>query len=76
VALTGLEVDETGCGQCPLVGFRTDKQLSAGNEHECMLMHLVLLQDITLGQQQRDHAIGAIIGAKDLRVVSGDTQTI
>ena len=39
-------------------------------------MDLVLLQSLALGQQQRDDAIRVLVGAKDLRMVRGDTQTI
>jgi hypothetical protein len=52
------------------------QQLAAQNEHERVLMDLVLLQSLTLGQQQRDHAIRVLVGAKDLRMVRRDTQTI
>jgi hypothetical protein len=39
-------------------------------------MDLVLLQSLTLGQQQRDHTIRVLVGAKDLWTVRRDTQTI
>lgn len=60
----------------PLAGTSADRQLAAQDEHERVLVDLMLLQALALGQQQRDHAIGALIGAKDLRMVRRDTQTI
>jgi len=36
----------------------------------------VLLQGLALGEQQRDHAVGVLIGSQDLRLVRGDAQTI
>jgi hypothetical protein len=76
VALTRLEVDQAWRGQRPLGGFSADKQLAACDEHERVLMNLVLLQDLALRQQEHNDAVGIIVGAKDLRLVSRDTQTI
>jgi hypothetical protein len=39
-------------------------------------VNLMLLQALTLGQQQRNHAVGLVIGTKDLRLMSRDTQPI
>jgi hypothetical protein len=41
-----------------------------------MLVDLVLLQGLALGQQQRDDAVDVLVGAQDLRLVRGDSQTI
>jgi hypothetical protein len=76
VALARLEVDQAWRGQGSLTGARTDEQLPARDEHERVLVHLVLLQGLALGEQQRDDAIGIVIGTKDLWLVSRDTQTI
>ena len=40
------------------------------------LVKLVLSQGLALGQQQRDDAIGVVVGSQYLRMVRGDTQTI
>lgn len=76
VALGGIEVDQARRRERPLAGTGADQQLAAHDEHERVLVDLMLLQALALGQQQRDHAIGALIGVKDLRMVGGDTQTI
>jgi hypothetical protein len=76
VALAGLEMDQARRGQRPLVGARAHQQLAAQDEHKRVLMDLVLLQSLALGQQQRDHTIRVLVGAKDLRTVRRDTQTI
>jgi hypothetical protein len=76
VALAGIEMDQARRGQRSLARARAHQQLAAQNEHKRVLMDLVLLQSLTLGQQQRDHAIRVLVGAKDLRMVRRDTQTI
>ncbi|MFZ1153333.1 MAG: hypothetical protein WAN93_00350 [Solirubrobacteraceae bacterium] len=76
MALTGVEVDQAGCAERPLAGARADQQLAAQNEHKRVLVDLVLLQALALGQQQRDDAVRALIGAEDLRMVRRDSQTI
>jgi hypothetical protein len=76
VALGGVEVDEARRRERPLAGSSADQQLAAQDEDERVLVDLVLLQALALGQQQRDHAVGALIGAKDLRMVRRDTQTV
>lgn len=76
MALARLEVDQAWRGQRSLTGTSTYEQLPARDEHERVLVHLVLLQGLALGQQQRDNAVGIVIGTKDLRLVSRDTQTI
>ena len=76
MALARVEVDQARRGQRPLAGARADEQLAPQDEHERVLVHLVLLQGLALGQQQRDDAVGIIVGAKDLRLVRRDTQTI
>lgn len=50
VALARLEVDQARRGQRPLAGTSADKQLAARDEHERVLVHLVLLQTLALGQ--------------------------
>jgi hypothetical protein len=76
VALAGVEVDQAGCAECPLADTRTDKQLAAQDEHERVLVDLVLLQALAQGQQQRDDAVRALIRSEDLWMVRGDSQTI
>jgi hypothetical protein len=76
VALAGGEVDQARRGQGPLAGGGAHEQLAPQHEHERVLVHLMLLQNLALGQQQRDHAVGVLIGAQDLRMVRRDTQTI
>ena len=76
MALARVEMDQAWRGQCPLAGARADEQLATNHEHQRVLMHLVLLQGLALGQQQRDDAAGLIVGTKDLRLVRRDTQTI
>ena len=49
VALARLEVDQAWRGQGSLTGARTDEQLPARDEHERVLVHLVLLQGLALG---------------------------
>jgi hypothetical protein len=51
-------------------------QLAPQDEHKCVLVDLVLLQGLALGEQQRDHAVGVVVGSQDLRLVRGDAQTI
>jgi hypothetical protein len=75
VVLAGVEMDQARRGQRSLARARAHQQLAAQNEHERVLMDLVLVQSLTLGQQQRDHAIRVLVGAKDLRMVRRDTQT-
>lgn len=76
MTLAGGEVDQTRRGQSALVGTSAHQQLAPHDEHERMLVDLVLLQGLTLGQQQRDDAVGIVIGSQDLRMVRRDTQTI
>ena len=76
MALARVEVDQVWCGHSPLAGAGTHEQLPAHDENERMLAHLVLLQTVALRQQQRNDTVGTVIGAKDLRLVSRDTQTI
>jgi hypothetical protein len=76
VALAGVEVDQARRGQRSLAGARAHQQLAPHDEHEGVLVHLVLLQALALGQEQGDDAVGIVIGAKDLRLVRCDTQTI
>ncbi len=73
MALARLEVDQAWCGQPPLACPSAYEQLPTRDEHERVLVHLVLLQRLALGQQQRDDAVGIVIGTKDLRLVSHDT---
>jgi hypothetical protein len=76
VALAGREMDQARRGQSSLASAHAHQQLAAQDEHERVLMDLVLLQSLALRQQQRDHTIRVLVGAKDLRMVRGDTQTI
>lgn len=76
VALAWLEVDQAWRGQRPLTGTSTYEQLPPRDEHESVLVNLMLLQALALRQEQRNHAVGLVIGTKDLRLVSRDTQTI
>jgi hypothetical protein len=76
VTLSRLEVDQAGSRQRSLGSAGADQQLAAQDEHERVLVDLVLLQTLPLGQQQRNHAVGVVIGAEDLRPVRGDPQTI
>jgi hypothetical protein len=76
MALARVEMDQARCRQSSLVSARANQQLAAQDEHQRVLMDLVLLQSLALGQQQRDHAIRVLIGAKDLRTVRRGTQTI
>jgi hypothetical protein len=73
VTLARFEVDQAWRGQRPLACPSTYKQLPPRDEHERVLVHLVLLQGLALGQQQRDDAVGIVIGTKYLRLVSHDT---
>jgi hypothetical protein len=41
-----------------------------------VLVHLVLLKGLALRQQKRDDAVGVVIGAKDLGMVSRNVKTI
>jgi hypothetical protein len=76
VALARLEVDQARRGQRPLACPSAYEQLAARDEHERVLVNLMFLQALALGQQQRNHAVGIVIGTKDLRLMSRDTQTI
>ena len=76
VALARLEVDQAWRGERPLTCTSTYEQLPPRDEHEGVLVNLMLLQALALGQQQRNHAVGLVIGTKDLRLVSRDTQPI
>jgi hypothetical protein len=76
VALARVEVDQAWRGERPLASSSAYQQLPTRDEHEGVLMHLMLLQALALGQEQRNHAVGIVIGPKDLRLVSRDTQTI
>jgi hypothetical protein len=76
MALPRVEMDQGRRGQCPLAGARADEQLAPQDEHERVLVHLVLLQGLALGQQQRDDPVGIIVGPEDLRLVRRDTQAI
>lgn len=76
MALAGVEMDQAWRAQCPLAGTRTDEQLATQDEYQRVLVHLVILHGLALGQQQRDHAVGLIVGPEDLRLVRRDTQTI
>ena len=76
VALSGVEMDQARCGQRSLVGARAHQQLAAQDKHERVLMDLVLLQSLALGQEQRDDTVRILVGAKDLRMVRCNTQTI
>jgi hypothetical protein len=76
MALTRVEMDQTRRGQCHLAGARADEQLAPHDEHERVLVDLVLQQGLALGQQQRDDPVGIIVGPEDLRLVRRDTQAI
>ncbi len=76
VTLTGVEVDQAGRAERPLAGTGADQQLAAQYEHERVLVHLVLLQALALGQQERDDAVRALIRSEDLWMVRCDTRTI
>jgi hypothetical protein len=76
VALARVEVDQARCGQRALAGACAHQQLATHDEHERVLVHLVLLQDLALRQQEHNDAVGIIVGSQDLRLVSRDTQTI
>ena len=76
VALARLEVDQAWRGQRPLACPSAYEQLPTRDEHESVLVNLMLLQALALRQQQRNHAVGLVIGTKDLRLVSRDTQPI
>jgi hypothetical protein len=39
-------------------------------------VYLVLLKGLALRKQQRDNAVGVIVGTKNLRMMSRDTMTI
>jgi hypothetical protein len=76
MALDRVEMDQAWRGQCPLAGTRTDEQLATQDEYQRVLVHLVLLHGLALEQQQRDDAVGVIVGPEDLRLARRDTQTI
>jgi len=76
VALAGGEVDQAWRGQRALAGAGAHQQLAPQDEHERVLVDLVLLQGLALGQQQRDDAVGVLIGSQNLRMVRGYAQTI
>ena len=76
VALARLEVDQAWRGERPLACPSAYEQLPTRDENEGVLVNLMLLQALALGQQQRNHAVGLVIGTKDLRLVSRDTQPI
>ena len=76
MALTGIEMDQARCCERPLAGACADEKFAPHDEHECVLMHLVLLQGLSLGKEQRDHPVCIIVGTEDLRAVSRDPQTI
>jgi hypothetical protein len=76
VALARVEVDQAWRGQRPLACPSTYEQLPTRDEYEGVLVNLMLLQALALGQQQRNDAVGIVIGTKDLRLVSRDTQPI
>jgi hypothetical protein len=73
VALPWVEVDQARCRQGSLAGACAHQQLAANEEHERVLVDLVLLQALALGQQQRDDSVGVVIGSQDLRLVRRDT---
>jgi hypothetical protein len=75
-ALARIEVDQARRRQRPLTGARAHQQLTPHDKHECVLVHLVLVQDLALGQQKHDDAIDVMVGTQDLRMVRRDTQTI
>ncbi len=76
MALARLEVDQAWRGERPLACPSAYEQLPTRDENEGVLVNLMLLQALALGQQQRNHAVGLVIGTKDLRLVSRDTQPI
>jgi hypothetical protein len=76
VSLTGIEVDQARRCQRPLGSACADEKLAAHDEYERVLMHLMFLRGLALGQQERDNAVCIIVGTKDLRAVSRDSQPI
>lgn len=50
VALAGIEVDEAWGGQRPLGGVGGDEQVTSQEEHERVLVYLMLLQGLALGE--------------------------
>jgi hypothetical protein len=64
VALARIPMDQARCRQVPLAVCGTDVQLTSEEEHEGVLVNLVLLEGLALWQQQHDDAIGLLVRAQ------------
>jgi len=71
VTLGRVEVQQAVAGNAQLVRAAADEQLPAQQEDERMLMHLVILQQLTGGQREQDDPVGVRVRAQHLRCVRG-----
>jgi len=64
MTLGRLEVDQPRCSQLVLVLARAHEQSALKHHHECMLMHLMIIQPLALREGQQDHPVGVVVGTQ------------
>lgn len=72
MALSRLEVHEAGRAELLLLLARHNQQPSLEDDHERMLVNLMIVQPLALRQGQEDHPACALVGAQHPRTVSLD----